>query len=87
MLKVKNDQELVSELNKIIRTIAPSVVVYKGTGNGKLNVDDITPAHPQTYDVVYWQHTGLHLKWYDQEIYQNVGLNRPVAPYKARNRK
>ncbi len=79
MLKVKDDQELISSLNKLFLPIAPTMQIFSEK-EPAFDVNKISPQNLDGYVPVYWQHIGLKLPYFTN-IYNSIRINRinPVS--------
>ena len=77
MLTIKDDDELIKELNHIYLPIAPSIKICSSAQKLKFNVSDITPPDLSDYKEISWQHLGLALyAWNEKRSYYSMKLNR-----------
>jgi C-terminal processing protease CtpA/Prc len=76
MLAVKDDAELIRELNNLFQPLGPTIRVFPTSQPVKFDPATLQPpAAAQATKVVSWQHQGLYTG--KGKAYQSIRLNRP----------
>lgn len=79
MLAVKDDAELIRELNNLFQPLGPTVRVFPTRQPVKFDPATLRPpAAARATKVVSWQHQGLYTA--KGKMYQSIRLNRPGTP-------
>jgi hypothetical protein len=77
-----NDKALINKLSQLYLPLAPTIKIVLSKKALTLNLNEITPARPDTYKVVSWQHRGYSYSGFTPP-YASIRINRRDAAIKA----